>query len=237
VTVPGGDGLPPIPGYAVLPPGARRGVVVIHEIFGRQPEIDAVVDRFGALGYAGIAPDLCKAPSLLGCIRNTMLAMREGRGPAVAQANAIRRWLCERTGIAETNVGIIGFCLGGSFALAVGRGWGAISTNYGQIPSNPEVIRGLGPTIGCYGGRDRPARGAGATLESRLRPLGVEVETYTFPQAGHAFLTDGDHKVLKFLTAPLLHIDYDAATAEEAWSKIAAFFDKHLGDGSPRAEA
>jgi carboxymethylenebutenolidase len=218
----------------VLPPGARRGVVVIHEIFGRQPEIDAVVDRFAALGYAGVAPDLCKAPSAFGCIRNTMLAMREGRGPAVFQANAIRGWLCAQTGIEEENVGIIGFCLGGSFALAVGRGWGAISTNYGQIPKNPDVLRGLGPTIGCYGGRDLSMKGAAATLESRLRPLGVEVETHTFPQAGHAFLTDGDHKALKFFTAPLLHIDYDPATAEEGWRKITAFFDKHLGVESPR---
>ncbi len=37
-----------VPVYAILPPEARRGVVVLHEIFGRQPEIDRVVQRFAA---------------------------------------------------------------------------------------------------------------------------------------------------------------------------------------------
>ncbi len=48
VTLPGAParGDPTAPGYAALPPGATRAVVVIHEIFGRQPEIDRVVDRF-----------------------------------------------------------------------------------------------------------------------------------------------------------------------------------------------
>jgi len=42
--------------YAALPAGATRGAVVLHEMFGRQPEIDRVVDRFAARGYAAIEP-------------------------------------------------------------------------------------------------------------------------------------------------------------------------------------
>jgi dienelactone hydrolase len=49
-TVPGGANFPPTPVFAVLPPSARRGVVVIHEIFGRQPEIDDVARRFANNG-------------------------------------------------------------------------------------------------------------------------------------------------------------------------------------------
>jgi carboxymethylenebutenolidase len=46
VTIPAGDGAPALPGFAVIPDGATRGAVVIHEIFGRRPEIDRVVERF-----------------------------------------------------------------------------------------------------------------------------------------------------------------------------------------------
>jgi carboxymethylenebutenolidase len=159
-----------------------------------------------------------------------MLAIRTGGGPAVSQANAIRRWLCERAGVAEANVGIIGFCLGGGFALGVGRGWGAVSTNYGPIPKNPDVLRGMGPTIGCYGGRDLTSQGSGPELETRLRAVGSEVETHTYPDAGHSFLTDGKRPLMTFLSAPLLHIAYKPETAEAGWRQIMAFFDKHLGE-------
>ncbi len=70
----------------------------------------------------------------------------------------------------------------------------------------------------------------GPVLEQRLRPLGVEVETHTFPDAGHSFLTDGHRPITQALTAPLLHVDYKPETAEEGWRLIMAFFDKHLGD-------
>jgi carboxymethylenebutenolidase len=229
-TIPGGHDFPPTPVFAALPPGARRGMVVIHEIFGRQPEIDDVVRRFAANGYAAVEPNLWKAPSAFGCIRNTMLAMRTGDGPAVHQAHAIRQWLCDRTAIPQANVGIIGFCFGGAFALAAGRGWGAVSTNYGQIPKSRDVMRGIGPTIGCYGGRDVMNKGAAAKLEAQLRPLGVEVETHTYPDVGHSFLTDGKRPLMQMLSAPILHVDYKPATAEDGWRRIMAFFDKHLGE-------
>ena len=228
--VPAGGGYPATPVYAILPPGARRGVVVIHEIFGRQPEIDRVVRRFADQGYAAVEPDLFRASSRFGCIRQAISAMRDGSGPAVDQAAAIRAWLSDASGVAPANIGIIGFCFGGGFALAVGRGWGAVSTNYGVIPTNPEVLRGLGPTIGCYGKLDRTTVNAGPTLERRLRDVGVEVETHTFDDVGHAFLTDGNHGPIAWLTRPLLHVGYRPETADAAWRLIMDFFDRHLGD-------
>jgi carboxymethylenebutenolidase len=228
VEIPAGEGYPVTPAFAILPEGATRGVVVIHEIFGRGPEIDRVVARFARSGYAAVAPELFRAPSKLTCLWHTFGALRTGEGPAVRQASGIRRWLCEKAHLEEKKVGIIGFCFGGGFALAVGRGWGAISTNYGPLPKNPEVLRGLGPTIGCYGGRDLNYGKKGPVLEARLRAVGVPVETHTFPDVGHSFLTDGNRPIMAFLTAPIMHIDYKPGTAEEGWRRILAFFEKHL---------
>jgi carboxymethylenebutenolidase len=217
----------PTPVYARLPPGARRGVVVIQEIFGRQPEIDAVVDRFADRGYAAVAPDLLSSGPHLLCLVRAFRAIAQGKGPQIDQILATRRWLCEKTGLEAPHIGIIGFCMGGGFALAAGQGWGAVSTNYGDIPPD-DVLRGVGPAIGCYGGRDKLFGKHGAKLETKLRALGTEVETHTFPEVGHAFLTNGDHPIASALSRPFFHVEYNPRVAEVAWQRIFSFFDKHL---------
>jgi carboxymethylenebutenolidase len=227
VVIPAGATYAATPALAMLPPGATRGVVVVHEVYGRQPEIDRVVARFASAGYAAVAPELFAAPSKLTCLRHTFRAMRFGQGPAVDQARGIRAWLCEEAQLQERSIGIIGFCFGGGYALAVGRGWGAVSTNYGQIPKAPEVLTGMGPTIGCYGGRDVIFGKNGPILEQRLRAVGVEVEAHTF-DAGHSFLTDGHHPVMSTLSWPFLRTSSAPAAAEEGWRRIFAFFDRHL---------
>jgi carboxymethylenebutenolidase len=201
--------------------------VVLHELFGPQPEIHRVVDRFAAAGYAAIAPDLFGKVPIPICLARAMPQLQRGEGPMIEKVRAARAQLCAEGGLEETRVGLIGFCLGGGFALAAGRGWGAVSTNYGMLPPD-EVMRGLPPTIGCYGARDRLMGKFGPQLERRLRALDVEVETHTFENVGHSFLTDGHHPIAFGLSAPLFHITYDAETAEEGWKRILAFFDKHL---------
>lgn len=216
-----------MPGYAVLPADAKRGVIVIHEIFGRQPEIDRVVERFGAAGYAAIEPDLFHAGWRIGCIRRSLATIASGEGPIAENILAAQRWLCERTGLAESRVGVIGFCLGGGLALAVGREFGVVSTNYGDLPP-VEVLRGSPPVIACYGGKDRMFRRNADRLRDRMRVIGGEHEVHTFPTVGHSFLTDGDHPIAAALSRPLMQVGYDPAVAEGAWQKILAFFDRTL---------
>ena len=214
------------PAFAIVPEQPTRGVVVIHEIFGRQPEIDRVVQRFGRAGYAAIAPDLFhegKVP----CVRRALRSMATGEGVPIRQVQQAQRFLSERAGLPLKKIGVIGFCFGGGFALAVGRHFGAVSTNYGDIPPQ-SVLRGSGPVLGCYGGRDIIFRGKGELLRKRLEPIGVPVEIQHYPTVGHSFLTDGDHPFSQALTWPLMHIRYDPAVAEEAWAKILDFFARSL---------
>ena len=49
-----------------------------------------------------------------------------------------------------------------------------------------------------------------------------------FDDTGHSFLTDGDHPILSALVRPIMNVRYDPAVAEEAWSRIFAFFERHL---------
>lgn len=218
-----------VPAFAARPQGATRGMVVIHEILGRQPEIDRVVLRFAGHGYAAVAPDLFSRGFRPLCIRRAVQAIASGEGEQLEQIRAARSWLCARAGLAEEKVGLIGFCLGGGFALSAGRGWGAVSTNYGDVPKT-EVLRGIGPVIGCYAGRDRLFGKSGAKLRAALSPLSVELEVHDFPTVGHSFLTDGEHPILSLLSRSTLRLHLaDPAVREEGWRKILAFFERHLG--------
>lgn len=220
---------PACPAYARIPGGAKKGVVVIHEIFGPQPEIERVVERLAAAGYAAIAPDLFHH-GRVSCMRSVMGAMKTGEDvPAVRQARRARAWLSERAGLAPSQIGIIGFCFGGGFALLAGKGWGAVSANYGVCPE-PHVLEGLGPTIACYGGRDRSMRAAQHRLEKELPRLGPQHEMHVFEGAGHSFLTDGHHPIAAALSWPLMHVKYDRDRAEDGWKRILSFFDRALGD-------
>ena len=220
--LPGGTPL-----FAVLPPGARRGMIVIHEIFGRQPEIDRVVHRFAAAGYAAAAPDLFSRGVRLACIVGALRAMASGSGPAIDAVHAARLWLCEKAGLDAGRVGLIGFCFGGGFALAAGPGFAAVSTNYGEVPPT-EVMRGIGPVIGCYAGRDKLFDN-GAKLTARLAPLGVAPEVHRFDTVGHSFLTDGHHPIGAALSRPFFHLEArDPAVREAAWARILEFFERKI---------
>jgi carboxymethylenebutenolidase len=219
------EGAPALPAYAMIPPGAKRGMVVIHEMFGRQPEIDRVVERFAMAGYAAVAPDLFHRGKLA-CLVDVFRSMKSGDGVAVRQGRSARAWLCKEARLDPSHVGLIGFCFGGQFALCSGSGWAAVSTNYGEIPT-AEVMRGIGPVLGCYPGRDKVFRHKGEVLKQRLAEVGITPEVHVFPDAGHSFLTDGDHPIAQALFRRMALGNYPEAR-EEGWEKIFAFFDKHL---------
>jgi carboxymethylenebutenolidase len=225
LTIPAGEGAPDTSAVAIVPSGADRGVVVIHEIFGRQPEIDRVVARFAGAGYAAVAPDLF-GRGFFTCLRDVFRAMKTGDGVVVQQGRNARAWLCAQAGIHPSRVGLIGFCFGGGYALAAGSGWGAVSANYGHLPSET-ALRGCGPVIACYGTRDKTLRHAPARLRAQLNAAGRDdFEVHEF-DAGHSFITDGKRR-LPHRLQPMGFGEYPEAR-EEAWRRILTFFDRRLG--------
>jgi carboxymethylenebutenolidase len=229
LSLPDGD----VPAYsafpdpAAFPEGAQRAVVVVHEIFGPQPEIEDVVQRFASAGYAAVSPNFFHKPGYVACVRQMLHACNTGEGPPVAIAEAARSYLAERTGLPLEKIGLIGFCIGGGFVLGMGKGWGAVSTNYGAVPPK-ERLDGFGPVIGCYGGRDLVFGKMGQRLKKELEAAGTPLEVHEYPTVGHSFLTNGHHPVAKALSYPFYRIRYDPEVAEDAWSKIFAFFERNL---------
>jgi carboxymethylenebutenolidase len=229
--IPAGNGAPSVPAFAVVPRAPRRGVVIIHEIFGRQPEIDRVAFRFADRGYAALSLDLFHR-GRAACLVDVFRSMRTGDGVAVRQGKNARAWLCAETGLDVASVGLIGFCFGGGYALAAGSGWAAVSTNYGPIPRS-EAMAGIGAVIGCYGADDRAFAKHGERLRRALAPVKVEPEVHVFEDAGHSFLTDGHHPVAAAFMAPVARLGGSDASRESGWKAIFAFFERHLTESGP----
>src|SRR3712207_3056526 len=106
--------------HLAVPPvgdGPWPGVVVLHESFGLNADIRQHADRLAAAGYLALAPDLYSGGGYWRCVRATFRALSEGRGKAFDDIDAARRWLGDRQDCTG-RVGVLGFCMGGGFALA-----------------------------------------------------------------------------------------------------------------------
>ncbi len=218
-----------MPAYLAMPVGEARvpGVLVIHEAFGLRPEITAHADRLAEAGFAALAPSLFFRGGLR-CLVATMRALSHGEGDAFSDISTARTWLLAQPRVTG-KVGIIGFCMGGGFALATApKGWfAAAAPNYGNLPRNPaEALKGSCPVVASYGGKDRMQKGAAATLEAVLTELGVPHDVKEYPEATHGFMNSRSGKVGK-VTA-LMGLRFDQEAAEDAWARIIPFFREHL---------
>jgi carboxymethylenebutenolidase len=217
--------------YLALPRGAGPwpGVVVIQDALGLSDDIREQADRLATAGYLAFAPDLYSGRGIR-CVVATMQASRSGQGAAYDDIDAARRWLIEREDCTGS-VGIIGFCMGGGFALlcAPRFDFAAASVNYGEVPKDAaERLAGACPVVASYGARDRTLPGRAARLQGALEQLGVEHDVKEYPDAGHSFLNRIN---VGPALGPLVHIagfDYHHPSAEDAWRRILDFFDVHL---------
>jgi carboxymethylenebutenolidase len=218
--------------YLAIPvtPGPWPGVVVIHEAFGLNADIRRHADRLAGVGYLALAPDLLEGKSWLRCIRAMFRQIAAGSGPAFELLDASRGWLAARPDCTG-QTGVIGFCMGGGFALmcAPRDGYSAAAVNYGVVPSDAEnALSGSCPVVGSYGGRDMMGVSHPERLKAALTALDVPHDVKVYPEAGHGFMSPRPAP-LKPLTA-LARLKYDQAAAEDAWQRIFAFFGTYLRD-------
>jgi carboxymethylenebutenolidase len=223
---------PELGGYLAAPEssGPRPGVVVIQDALGLSDDIRAQADRLATAGYLAFAPDLYSGRGLR-CVLATLAASRSGRGAAYDDIEAARTWLAAREDCAG-RIGIIGFCMGGGFAVlcAPRFDFAAASVNYGELPGNTtERLRGSCPIVASYGRRDPVLRGRAARLERALTELGVEHDVKEYPDAGHSFMNRVKVPPGISTLVPLVHFDYHHESAEDSWARILAFFGAHLG--------
>ncbi|WP_309617042.1 dienelactone hydrolase family protein [Salinibacterium sp.] len=212
--------------------GPWPAVVVVHEVFGIEGEMLKQVAHLASLGYLALMPDLYSSGGMRKCLVSTMKAMRSGTGRAFLDIDAARQFLVDRPD-ATGAVGVIGFCMGGGFALmtASSSGFDAAASNYGMLPTNPDdVLAGACPVIGSYGLRDGSLKGAVATLEQSLTRHRVIHDLKEYPNAGHAFMNEAAAGPAWFRpVARVMNMKPDPDAAADAWARIDTFFREHLG--------
>jgi carboxymethylenebutenolidase len=226
------NGSQPLRGYLASPPGTGPwpAVVMIHEIFGLDDVMRRHADHLAGLGYLTLAVDLFSSGGTARCLVSTMTAMMRGHGRAFADISAARDYL---TGSIDCTgkIGVIGFCIGGGFALLnASAGYDAAAVNYGQLPRDLDAaVAEACPIVASYGSRDPSLRGAAALLDAALDNAGVTRDVKEYPAASHAFLNDAETgpRALR----PLLRIagiGPEADSAKDAWDRIERFFATHL---------
>ncbi|HET8980597.1 MAG TPA: dienelactone hydrolase family protein [Solirubrobacteraceae bacterium] len=220
--------------YLAVPRGEGPwpGVVVVMDAFGLSDDIRQQADRLAAAGYLAFAPDLYsgRGPK---CVIATIQSSRSGSGEGYENIEAARRWLAERADC-TARIGIVGFCMGGGFALlcAPRYDFAAASVNYGEVPDDAvNRLAGACPIVASYGKRDRALPGRASKLQSALQTLGIDHDVKEYPNAGHSFmnrLSPALNPALKFIG-----MNYHHPSAEDSWRRILTFFDAHLRAGEP----
>jgi carboxymethylenebutenolidase len=222
-----------LPGHLATPvtAGPWPGVVVIMDAVGLSADIRSQADRLADAGYLALAPDLFARGGRRKCVAAAIRASRSGSGPAYADIEGARRFLLDQDGCTG-RVGIIGFCMGGAFALmcALTGDYNASSVNYGFVPEDIDHRLDQGescPIVGSFGKRDFILRGHPARLETALTAAGVPHDIKTYDGVGHSFM----NKLAPRPLNPLLRVTgfgYSEDATNDAYRRIHAFFEEHL---------
>lgn len=217
------------------PTGGWPGVIVLHEVFGLQPDIIAVGERFNARGWAVIVPSYLEVGTKLGCLFRIGRELRAGRpGPITNNLAAIARHFGSRPDVNSERVAVIGFCMGGGLALLLGTireaRVAAVSASYADVPAE-EALMTSAPVVASYGNLDAKFGPLADVLRSRLQNCRIANDVKSYDSAGHAFMTNGHHPIATVIMASF-HAGYVDAAAQDAWERVFAWLDHYTADRS-----
>ena len=226
-----GDPKQPLRMYLAAPDsgGPWPGVVVLHDALGQTADSHRYVDWFAEAGYIAISPDLYSRGGMAKCIRAVTRDLITRKGTTFADIAAARQILASRPDC-TAKIGVIGFCMGGGFALLVAarHEFEAASVNYGAVPDDiDELLKGACPVVGSFGAKDRTQKHPAARLERALAASGVDHDVKEYAEAGHSFMNN--HRGAFAWAMARVGFAYRQQPTDDARRRILDFFGKHLG--------
>jgi carboxymethylenebutenolidase len=206
-------------GFLAVPPaGVGPGVLVLHASWGLNDTIKTFCRRLAESGFIAFAPDLYHGKvadtipdaEVLG---NDLDANHIQAEAEVAQASG---FLNERVGQADRGLAVIGFSLGGYYALNLAAAHPehirSVVLFYGTDGTmGTDFTNSKAEYLGHFAENDEFETQSNVdSLEERLKRAGRPVTFYHYPGAGHWFF-EPDRP------------EYNPAAASLAWDRTLAF--------------
>ena len=202
--------------------GPFPAVIVIQEWWGLNDWIKQQADALAREGYLALAPDLYrgKVTSDPKEAHQLMSGLSEDR--ALADLKAAYDHLRSLDAVRKDRIGVIGWCMGGRYALRLAVEQPALAAAvayYGAPPTDAAAIARIkAPVLGNFGAEDKgPAPETVREFEAAMKKAGKSVDVKIYPGAGHAFANVNNPWG-----------GYRKEAAEDAWSRTLAFFGRHL---------
>jgi len=205
--------------YLSLPAGKGPfpAIVVIHEWWGLNPNIEHWADRLASAGWA--APAVDPYAGMVPTTPDPAMAAMKAVDPAKAKATlrAAVDFLGRDPRVLATARAAIGWCFGGGWSLQSALAFpelDGVIMYYGQLETDPAKLSAIkGKLLGVFGNKDKGIPPAEVDkFDAALTAAKVEHEIYRY-DAEHAFANPSNPK-------------YDEASASEAWGHVLVFLDQ-----------
>jgi carboxymethylenebutenolidase len=190
--------------------------LLIPEWWGLNDWIKQDVTRFASQGYVALAVDLYrgKVATDPGEAHELMRGLPEDR--ALDDMKAAFELLATRPDVDPQRIGIVGWCMGGGYALAFAVAeprLRAAVVNYGKLVTSAEKLHAIqAALLGNFAGLDRGIAPEDVrAFTDQLKADRKEADIKVYDGAKHAFMNPNNKD------------GYDEAAARDAWSRIDAF--------------
>ena len=199
--------------------GKFPAIIVIHEIFGLNENIREIAHQFADQGYAALAVDLFSNRNRAICMLQIMHGMliRPLNNSMLSDLKSAAGFLQKQSAVDANRIGVVGFCMGGAYALQLAitdKDMKAASVFYGMNPKPLDAVAQACPIVGSYPDRDFTTQAA-RELEANLTKFGVPHDIKIYEDTKHSFFAQQ--------RTPL-----EASAAQDAWQRMLSFFEKHL---------
>jgi carboxymethylenebutenolidase len=207
-------------GFMAMPSdkGPSPGVLVLQEWWGMNDHIKDITRRLANEGFAALAVDMYDGKTTKNAEEAKGLMMAMDKAAALEKLYGAVRFL--RNDPHVSNVGVIGFCMGGFWSLSLAcsnRDVKAAVPFYGSIPPDALLGQLRSPILYFYGEKDEHIAASEIDrLENFMKNAGKRAEVVRYPDADHAFFNDTRKEV------------YNPKDAKDAWTRALAFLKKNL---------
>lgn len=194
--------------------GHRPGVVLIHEWWGVNDQIQSLAKKWAAEGFLALVPDLYHGHVVpIGDAKNAEAAMMKLDFAKALQEITGAIAFLKNHPRSNGKIAVTGYCMGGALSFATActvPGLAAVVPFYG-LPPSADWSRVDAPIQAHFAKHDEWATVAGAeAVRDQLAKYGHQMELHVY-DAQHAFCNDQRPEV------------YNAEACAQAWQRATTF--------------